>query len=179
MEKQGLDLQTRLRNDDKKALEEVYLTYKDAFMNYGLRFNLDTEELIDVYQDSVIAMYQNFTTKQTQLEKSSLKTYLFSIGKHKIYDRLKERKQFVGTVFMEDDYEEIILEEKEISKEQAQLRKYFGHLGESCQQILKLFYYRGLTMKEIVAQTHYKDENTVKSHKSRCLKKLIELIKSN
>jgi RNA polymerase sigma-70 factor (ECF subfamily) len=179
MEKQHLDLQTRLRNDDKTALEEVYLSYKDAFVSYGLRFNLDREDLIDVYQDSVIAMYQNFTTKKTQLEKSSLKTYLFSIGKHKIFDRLKERKQFVGTILTEDDYEEIILEEKEISKEQAQLRKYFGHLGESCQQILKLFYYRGLTMKEIVEQTHYKDENTVKSHKSRCLKKLIELIKPN
>lgn len=176
MEKQHLDLQTRLRNNDKKALEEVYATYKNAFVNYGLQFKLDTEDLIDIYQDSVIAMYQNFTMKQVQLEKSSLKTYLFSIGKHKIYDRLKERKQFVGTVVSEDEYEEITLEEKGLSEEQERLRKFFGHLGESCQEILKLFYYRGFSVKEIVSHTNYKDENTVKSHKSRCLKKLKALI---
>ncbi len=179
MEEQQVDLQTRLRNDDKKAFEEVYLSYKDAFVSYGLQFNLDREDLIDVYQDSVIAMYQNFTQKQTQLEASSLKTYLFSIGKHKIYDRLKERKQFVGAVVVEDDFEEIAVEEMILSEEQKQLRRFFGHLGESCQHILKLFYYRGLSIKEIVAQTHYKDENTVKSHKSRCLKKLIMLIKKD
>ncbi|WP_298423449.1 sigma-70 family RNA polymerase sigma factor [uncultured Kordia sp.] len=179
MEKQQVDLQTRLRNDDKKALEEVYLNYKDAFVNYGLRFQLDREDLIDVYQDSVIAMYQNFTQKQTELNGSSLKTYLFSIGKHKIYDRLKEQKQLVGAVVVEDDYEEIELTESILSEEQLQLRKYFGHLGESCQHILRLFYYRGLSIKEIVSQTQYKDENTVKSHKSRCLKKLITLIKKD
>ncbi|KAB8155032.1 sigma-70 family RNA polymerase sigma factor [Kordia sp. TARA_039_SRF] len=179
MEKQQLDVQSRLRNDDKKALEEVYVMYKEAFVNYGLRFNLDREDLIDVYQDSVIAMYQNFVTKKTQLDNSSLKTYLFSIGKHKIYDCLKERKQFVGTVVVEDDYEEVNLEENALTKEQQLLRQYFTHLGESCQHILKLFYYRSLSIKEIVQQTQYKDENTVKSHKSRCLKKLIALIKKD
>ncbi|AXG70645.1 RNA polymerase sigma factor [Kordia sp. SMS9] len=179
MEKQQLDVQSRLRKDDKKALEEVYVAYKEAFVNYGLRFNLDREDLIDVYQDSVIAMYQNFTTKQTHIEKSSLKTYLFSIGKHKIYDRLKERKQFVGAVVAADDFEEIDLNETILTKEQRLLQKYFTRLGESCQQILKLFYYRSLSIKEIVQQTQYKDENTVKSHKSRCLKKLIALIKQD
>lgn len=179
MEKQQLDLQSRLRNDDKKALEEVYVLYKEAFVNYGLRFNLTKDDLIDVYQDSVIAMYQNFTTKQIHIESSSLKTYLFSIGKHKIYDRLKERKQFIGAVVLEDDYEEIDLNETVLTKEQQLLQKYFTRLGESCQHILKLFYYRSLSIKEIVQQTQYKDENTVKSHKSRCLKKLIALIKQD
>lgn len=179
MEKQQLDLQSRLRNDDKKALEEVYTAYKEAFVNYGLQFNLDKDDLVDVYQDSVIAMYQNFTTKQTRIENSSLKTYLFSIGKHKIYDRLKERSQFTGTVVRDDDYEEIDLNETMLTEEQQLLRRYFDHLGASCQQILKLFYYRSLSIKEIVQQTQYKDENTVKSHKSRCLKKLIALIKQD
>lgn len=179
MEKKQLAIQERLRNNDKKALEEVYLTYKNEFINYGLRFNVDKEDLIDVYQDSVIALYQNFITKQVHLEKSTLKTYLFGIGKHKIFDRLKEKKRFVGAVTVEDDYEEIVSEDIVLTEEQVQLQKYFVHLGESCQHILKLFYYRSLSIKEIVAQTHYKDENTVKSHKSRCLKKLIALIKPN
>ncbi|MEL6925658.1 MAG: hypothetical protein AAFO94_16555 [Bacteroidota bacterium] len=39
-----------------------------------------------------------------------------------------------------------------------------------------MFYYRGLSIAEIVEQTDYKDANTVKAYKSRCLKKLKQLI---
>ncbi|WP_046744392.1 RNA polymerase sigma factor [Kordia zhangzhouensis] len=179
MKEQSPDLQARLRNDDKNALEEVYLTYKEAFVNYGLRFNLDKEDVIDVYQDTVIAVYQNFVIQQKHIDNSSLKTYVFSIGKYKIYDRLREQKQFVTKVDAEDSYEEIKQEELVLSEEQTLLQKHFRHLGKSCQEILRLYYYRNLTVQEIVESTHYKDQNTVKSHKSRCLKKLIALIKDN
>ena len=53
---------------------------------------------------------------QTRIENSSLKTYLFSIGKHKIYDRLKERKQFIGSVVTARDITDLKKSQKEINK---------------------------------------------------------------
>jgi len=173
-------LQQRLRNDDKKALEEVYLLYKDAFLNYALRYDLDKTTLLDIYQDAVIAMHQNFVVKQIILKESSIKTYLFGIGKYKIYDTLKaQKKVYALTKEVEDEIIALEIEEETLSVEQELLTKYFKQLGNSCQEILKLFYYRSLSVKEIVNITHYKDENTVKSHKSRCLKKLTSLITPN
>jgi RNA polymerase sigma-70 factor (ECF subfamily) len=177
MKKQPTDLEQRLRNNDKNALEEVYLLYKEAFLNYASKFNLPKEDVIDIYQDSIIVLFQNFVSKQLSLEKSSIKTYLFGIGKHKIYDRLKEKKILYKTEDIhEADNDIIIFKEDSLTEQQVLLRKKYKQLGERCKSILNMFYYRNLTIKEIVTLTNYKDENTVKSHKSRCMKKLRTLI---
>ena len=64
-----------------------------------------------------------------------------------------------------------------LTQRQEKLRKAFGLLSPSCQVVLRLFYYRGLSLSDIVEQTKYNNTDTVKSHKSRCLKRLAELIK--
>jgi RNA polymerase sigma-70 factor (ECF subfamily) len=168
--------QERLRRDDKKALTEVYQKHRQAFIQYAKRFNLSQEDLMDVYQDAVIAMHQNFVMKQLKLENTSIKTYLFGIGKNMIFSRLKENSKYQAAQEVPDEVEEVQWEKDSPTEEQRKLAKYFGKLGASCQEILKMFYYRSLTVKEIVAMSHYKDENTVKSHKSRCLKKLTQLV---
>ena len=167
-------LQKRIREDDKTALDFIYKEYKDGFINYALRYELDRDELEDIFQDSVIAVYQNLVIKKVVLKNSSLKTYLYGIGKNMIYSRFKKKINTVAVIdnlTVEEEYFE-----EEISEEQKLLAKHFSNLSESCKQILKLFYYRGFTVKEIVEVTDYKDENTVKSHKSRCLKGLKEKI---
>ncbi|MDT0555392.1 RNA polymerase sigma factor [Patiriisocius hiemis] len=179
MENTEATLQERLRADDKKALEEVYIAHKEVFLSYASSFNVDRDVLLDIYQDSVIALFQNFVRKQTVLEKSTVKTYLFGIAKNKLYTYLKAQKRLIVTNNSFETFEEIKSEEQELTREQRLLAKYFDEISTSCQHILKLFYYRSLSIKEIVSMTQYKDENTVKSHKSRCLKRLTELIKNN
>lgn len=168
--------QHRLRQDDKKALEEVYQKYRPAFLNYARKFGLSQEDLLDIYQDAAIAMHQNFVMKQLSLENTSIKTYLFGIGKNMIFNRLKDHSRYQEVKEMPDEIEEISWDADAPTEEQRQLALHFGKLGKSCQEILKMFYYRSLTVKEIVQLSHYKDENTVKSHKSRCLKKLVQSI---
>lgn len=170
-------LQSRMRSDDKSALEYVYKTYKEAFYNYALGFNISNIIISDVYQDSVIAMYQNFVMNQLVLEKSSIKTYLFGIGKYKIYRYLNDEKRIITHKADTLDFEEIQLEDDLPTEIQIKLSQNLKLISESCQLILKLFYYRGLTIDEIVEQTEYKDPNTVRSHKSRCLKRLKTLFK--
>ncbi|MGD1947249.1 MAG: RNA polymerase sigma factor [Croceivirga sp.] len=168
-------LEDRLRQGDKRALEEVYLEYKSTFLSFfGSRTkgNIDLE---DLYQDSVIALYQNFSLKKVHLKTGSLKTYLFAIGKNKLSVLFKER-QILTTeerIYTETFFE---IDENQLSVEQKSLLKEYPKLGEKCKEMLRLYYYRGLTDKEIVDQTEYKDENTIKSYRSRCLKKLKTLI---
>lgn len=176
MKNSDTNLQERLRRDDKKALAEVYSAHKEVFLNYGVRYNLDRSELMDIYQDSVVAMYQNFVEKQTVLEKSTIKTYLFGIAKNQIFSSLKAKSRLYALPDEPEEIETVTLDTEVITQEQKLLATYFNQIGESCQEILKMYYYRGLTIKEMVEYSHYKDENTVKSHKSRCLKKLKQLI---
>lgn len=172
-------LQTRLRADDKKALEDVYKNYRLEFINYSKRYNLDDADILDVYQDAVIAMHQNFVMSQVELKSSSVKTYLFGIGKNKLYKKLKEKQVLLRVEVENDGYEEINLDENIPTENQQKLAKRLDEISETCKQVLQLFYYRNLTVEEIVQLTHYKDGNTVRSHKSRCLKHLKTLFKVN
>ena len=168
-------LEQRMRQDDKTALDFIYREYRDGFINYALRFELDREDLEDIFQDSIIAMYQKFAVKQTVLKSSSIKTYLYGIGKNMIYNRFKN--QVTRSEIIDDRFEDTQeMESHEPNLKQKLLAKHFKDLSPSCQKILNLFYYRGWSINEIVMGTEYKDENTVKSHKSRCLKGLKEKI---
>jgi len=170
------NLIARLRNGDRKALEEVYLVHREEFLNYGSKFELTRDVLLDVYQDSIIALFQKLAVDQITLETASLKTYLFGIGKYKILALLKADHSKVS-VYRSDEIPAWEDADSSPTVQQQQLARHFKTLGKSCQEILRLFYYRGLSIKEIVARGHYKDENTVKSQKSRCLKSLTKLMK--
>jgi len=52
-------------------------------------------------------------------------------------------------------------------------------LGESCRKILELFYFENLSMKEIVSQMHYENEQVVRNKKYKCLQQLTDKMKQN
>lgn len=171
------ELQDLLRSDDKKALETIYVTYKNEFLNYAKRYGLDAHSATDIYQDAIIAMRHNFVNSRLVLTSSSIKTYLFGIGKFKILKKKKEATTLVHVETVEETYTEISIEEASPSERVNTLSTYLDNISESCRKVLELFYYRNLTIDEIVKLTDYKDGNTVRSHKSRCLKRLKSLFK--
>ena len=169
-------LQQKLREQSPDILGYIYSKYREEFISFARKYKICKSDALDMYQDSIIDMYQNFVLKQIHLRKGvTIKTYLFGIGKNKIYIELKQSKR----LFLIDEFNSentVNTEEnKALSEYQIQLKKGFSQLGDKCKEILNLFYYRNFTIKEIVEHTHYRDENTVKSIKSRCLKKLKEL----
>lgn len=170
-----------LKSDDPLKLKALYNEYRAPFMGFGKRYQLDGASMADIYQEAFLALRKRAISGKLNDVKSSMKTYLFGIGKFMIYDRLKEKKRttsYEPNLHIAD--EEIdpiaVIEPNELTNEQALLRKYFKELGEKCQQLLTLFYYRGLSIREIVLLAGYKDENNVKASKSRCLKTLREKI---
>jgi RNA polymerase sigma-70 factor (ECF subfamily) len=157
-------------------MELVYSTYREEFIGFSFKYGVSKDDALDIYQDAVIAMHQNFVTKSLELTTSSIKTYLFGIGKFKLFKALKARNKHLP--FLEKNTkEEMIAHEQAAPNEmQKRLEQGLKHLSEGCIKVIRLFYYRNLTVEEIVLQTDYKDGNTVRSHKSRCMKKLKQLI---
>ena len=68
-----------------------------------------------------------------------------------------------------------LVEIKESAKEQK-IVKALNSLGSKCQEIIRLFYYSNYSNEAIMHRMNYENENTVKAHKSRCIKKLRTLI---
>jgi RNA polymerase sigma-70 factor (ECF subfamily) len=175
-----------LKQKSDTILRQVYEENRSNFIKFAKRYHLTDEDIIDVYQDAYIVFYDNIMEGKLQELTSSISTYLFSIGKYMIFDRLRKEKKTLHPEFDISLLKEkealtidITLEDSEITEEQQLLTTYFKKLGKQCQELLNLFYYRGFTISEIIAHTHYTSENVVKSTKSRCLKTLKERIKAH
>jgi len=171
-----------LINSKPKEISQLYNIYRDEFLNFGKKFGLDYDDLVDIYQESFIALRKHAINGNLETIKSSLKTYLFGICKFMIFDLLKEKKKTImydATIHSSNDTIELIpfkREEIELTEEQNLLMTNFKKLGKKCQKLLTLFYSGGLTIDEIVGCTKYSNSAVVRSQKSRCIKTLKQLI---
>jgi len=173
-----------LLNSNSKEISNLYYENRDAFFNFGKKYGLDYDDLSDIYQEAFIALRKHALTGKLNSVKSSLKTYLFGICKFMIFDLLKERSKnasYDPSIHVKHDIIEPVFFEsdnKVLTIEQQLLKTHFKKLGKKCQIVLTLFYSRGLTIDEIVEHTDYTNSGVVRSQKSRCLKRLKEMIKS-
>lgn len=172
-----------LKEGSELAFKKVYEDNRALFLNFARRYPLGDDEVLDAYQDSYVALYENIQNGKFSELKSSISTYLISIGKYKLMERLRKKNKQTNNEFilyntenMDNEVELFDIINDELSQEQKLLKKYFETLGEKCKQILTLFYYKQYNIKEIVAAGKYNNENVVKSQKSRCLKSLKEAI---
>ncbi|PNQ72786.1 sigma-70 family RNA polymerase sigma factor [Hanstruepera neustonica] len=175
------ELFTKIKQGDSKVLEAIYLDNRLAFLNFGLKYNLNKEALLDIYQDAIIAFVENVTNGKIISLSSSVKTYLFSIGKYMIFKKLKKESK-LEALDLDDKRLELsiklidsIYDESNVENNKL-IKQCLNKLGQQCQTVLKLFYYNGFTLEEIQEHLNYGNYNTVKSQKSRCLKNLKELI---
>lgn len=171
-----------LKKGDQRAFKKVYQDNRSKFLHFGKKYGLAEDDLLDVYQDAYVALYENIIEGKLKQLSSSLSTYIISIGKYKILDRIrKDQRTSNNETILELAHknEDIIayfdLEDNELNENQILLKKYFDQLGKKCQEILKLFYYQKYSIREIMDSGNYNSENVVKSQKSRCLKTLKEL----
>lgn len=173
-----------LKQGSELLFEKIYEDNRDKFLNFAKRYNLSHNDNIDVYQDTYIIFYNNVMQGKIEVFTSSISTYLFSIGKYLIFDKIKKNNKTINPDFdlsiirehetlTNDDFE---MNQSELTIEQITLRKNFAALGKKCQELLNLFYYRGYTIKDIIEFGNYTSENVVKSTKSRCMKALKQRI---
>lgn len=171
----------QLKKRDRNALKDVYRQYKIEFFRFASRYTTADDTLEDIFQDAIIAVYENALTGKLDNLKSSLKTYLFSTGKFMLFKKFRDTKEVATdesyifdqkeTAVMEDVYDD-----EGPNEYQIKLASHFRKLGDKCREILELFYLQGLKLDEIMVVQGYDNKNVVKSQKSRCLKTLKTLI---
>ena len=167
----------QIQSGDQKAIERIYTQYKTEFLHYSSRFSTRDEDAVDIYQDSIIVLYENILSGKLTSLTSSLKTYLFAIGKYKIYNSIKVKANVADfdeyAYFLENENdEEFLMREENINE----LQQAYQTLGSKCQEVVKLFYYENLTIEEIKDRLNYASKDVVKSQKSRCIKQIRELL---
>lgn len=169
-----------LRRGDNATLQKIYIENRKAFIHFSKKFNVKESDAADIYQDAIIVLRENIISGKIKSLNSSISTYLFSIGKYKIYEAYRKNSKTVlnsDILINEKNIElDVNLYDEETTNQQRVLKKYFSRLGKRCKSVLILFYYQGYTLDEITEILNYSDKNVLKSQKSRCVKQLKSFI---
>lgn len=156
----------KLAYDVRQATQHAGLTAEDA------------EELLN---DAVVITITNIQNQAFQFADFSPAAYANGVVKKLIANRLRTKKPrqeaLEDNVFASDFDPEVYLSNKEL---ESVMGKLLGSLGENCQQLLRLKYFDNLRDKEVVEQklAPYTTTTSLKSKRSQCLNKLIEIAKS-
>lgn len=165
----------KIKTNENEALREIYhLMRHDSIVWLQKEFGLTSDDAVDIFQMSVIALYDNVATGRLSILTSTLQTYLYSIARHKAMEHLRAQKRYVYV----DPVQRIIIDMSEPSDHthrEVQLTlacRSLEDLGEPCQSLLVLYYYHDKSMDEITTIMNYKNSDTTKNQKYKCLKRL-------
>ncbi len=160
--------------ETNREIEYLYELYKQPFIQFAIRnYPIDAETAADVYQESFTAMYENIRNGKYTDRKTSLKTYLFEIGKHHIFKSLnKEQKEASVVQTLASEWARQNYSSEEWNEAQGIVAQLIEDADTDCNKILTLYYWEHRKMEEIARCMNYKSEQVAKNKKSSCLRRL-------
>ena len=168
-----------IRAGSKQDLEIIYVKYREEFVGWIVsKHNLSVDDAKDIYQLSILLFYENIVNKKLTKLKSSIKTYLFAVGKNKAreFNRHNNRSRQIDNNRIPT--KKITTEEAEEKEKLLNVsEKSLGILGDPCKTLLEHYYFHKKSMAEICNKMGYKNENSVKNQKYKCLLRLREIFK--
>lgn len=140
---------------DEKALWSFYQKYKKPVFNYIYRQVNDQYLAEEITQDVFFSFIENLRDFRGQC---SLKTFLYSIVKHKVIDAIRKKKlkkilfsrlpeyvvEGLSTIILDDE-----LERRELA---IKIKETFIKLPKDYRLILRLKYIKGEKVKKIAQQ---------------------------
>ena len=169
-----------------EVLDQVYTTYKPAYLNWARqRFpSTNQQDIVDSWHDSIIAFYEQVISKKLISLTCEIKTYLFTIR----YRSLLKKHKKIQKIFDDEEIDKklidaslnLFFEEEDPLKEQKEmLLKEINQLPTQSQQILMLRFIEGKSLKDISEIVNYNSLNVLSATISRSLKLLKTKIQNN
>ncbi len=178
--KQSIDWIASLKTNEHQTLKQIYSTYRSSCAALITRkYQLTEDESKEIFQLSVIILYDNIMSSKLEELHYDLKNYILGIAHNKVYElyRRKKREQKLKNetlirCYLLSESEDSSVSEELIAKLQNALQK----IGDPCSHILQLFYYKNYSLSDITTLLDYKNVNTTKNLKYKCIKRLQKAI---
>lgn len=164
-----------VRKQDNKVLNWLYDNYLQSVRSYVLKNSGSEEDVSDVFQDSIIALYTQITENNLNLT-TDLKGYFFGIARNvwNAYLRKKHRttelKNDVADVEDIEEMNDLILERV--------VSRAFQKLRPDQQTVLNLFS-EDYSYEEIAVKMNLKNETYARRKKYMCKEALLDLVKED
>lgn len=172
-----------LRTEPNVSAVVTYL-YRENYkkvQTYILQNSGVEEDAQDIFQEMIVTFIE--LAKQGKFRgESSISTFLLALTRNIWLNELKKRGR---SLLREEKFQKASdtvdadASKYIINREmRTQLFKLLDQLGETCKKILLAYYYNGLSMREILQQLEYENEQVVRNKKYKCLKQLEQILAS-
>ncbi len=141
----------------------------------------DKDDGADIFQEAILVLIEKIRNGQFRGE-SSLKTFLYAIARnlwlHEMRTKKRRNSREINYVSGDESIQQPDIHG--LTKEDnTALETLMQQIGNTCKQILTGFYYDDKSMKELLQEFEYENEQVLRNKKSKCMKKLKELIMTN
>lgn len=163
----------------EEMIRSLYRDYFESLAWYVTNNSGTRQDAEDVFQE-VVVTFIDLVKKDKFRGESTVKTFLYSLNRHIWLNELKRRgralareeKYEKGQERVEPDTAWLITERENKSA----VISLVEQLGETCRQILVMFYYEDLPMKKILETMPYENEQVLRNKKYKCLKQLEQML---
>ena len=164
---------------DNRIINRIYKLYYPAIARMIINNNGSDDEAKDIFQESVMVLYNKVTQQKFELN-SKLSTFLYAVSRRLWLKQLTRGGNVANSADI-SDFEDILHVEDDIEKHQEKENKFdqmnlaLQNLGEPCKTLIKDFYIKNLSMKDIQEKFGYTNTDNAKTQKYKCLQRLKKL----
>lgn len=168
----------KIRTGGQAELGWIYAEYRTEFLHWISReYNCSADDSKDIYQLTVLIFYDNVRSGKLERLVSSIKTYLFGIGKNVARDNMRKVRRN-APIDQHSWLIEYLADEPDEKRDEnlyTLAGKALAALGQPCRRLVELFYYERKSMEEIRMELNYKNADTAKNQKCKCMARLRSL----
>lgn len=169
----------KIRSGGQTELGMIYEEYRSEFLQWITKeYACSMDDGKDMYQLAILIFYDNIKRGKLEYLVSSVKTYLFGIGKNLAKDNMRKEKKFIP-INQEKWIKEYLIDEPDQPVDEkifTLAKRALQKLGQPCQRLIELFYYENKNMQEITEAMQYKNPETAKNQKCKCMARLRKLV---
>jgi RNA polymerase sigma factor (sigma-70 family) len=167
--------------DINKPVQFLYQNYYEGVLAMIRSKGGNEEDAADIFQETVLTLVDKVKNNQFRGE-SSVKTFMVSVARnlwlHELRTRGRRNKREVA-YFAGADVDEAA-DERQFNKPATDTMKtIFEAVGDVCTQILTGYYYEDLSMRQLLERFDFENEQVLRNRKSKCMKKLKEILSTN
>jgi len=173
-----MNVQEAYGREGDDLFKNLYVYQRGAFVQWAKKtFTCDEQTSLEVFQEAMVVLYYKVSKKELVEIRSTLKTYLFAIGRNLLLRRFEHdsRISFGDETLPEVEVNDLHFN-TELTYEQIRLKRAFHSLNSGCQKLLRLFYYKNYAIDAIKNTLKYSSEEVVRTKKYKCLKQLKKLM---
>ena len=165
-----------------KELNAIHRECKASFFSHlSIQYpSLSVLDVEEIYDDAILALYQNVKDGKLKELTCSLQTYINRIGEHKAIDIIRKKHleteelpEYDSLDFCERTEEYWLAEGDSLEEERKNtIYNLIERLVEPCKKILFSFYYDHCSMEVIAKSMGMANSDVAKTQKSRCMSKV-------